>query len=142
MQHYDDSEIKGCLYFSMGALWRKVNALAEHAFAPTGLCPSRALMLILIARRPGIVHTELAGRLFLSQSTVSRFADSLAGDGMISRVKEGRLVHLHTTEKGAALVEGLNACWDRLYADLKKAVGEKTYDPLLALVLAGIAQEI
>lgn len=112
-----------CLYFTAGSLSRAVGRLADAAFAPTGLSPSHAFVLMLAAEEPGIGPGELAERLSLAPSTVTRFVDQLVAKGLLTRTAEGRTARLAATSRGLGLLKGVEQAWKRLHIAYVSVLG-------------------
>lgn len=113
-----------CLYFTANAVAREVNRIADEALAPSGLCPSGALLLSLVVDRPGLGPSEAAEVLHLAPSSITRFADGLERKGLIERRTQGRQSMLHATPQGVERRSQVLACWETLHARYSAAVGE------------------
>lgn len=113
-----------CLFFASTALARTLSRLGEQVFAPTGLSPSHAFLLMLVIENPGITPSDLAGRLHLAQSTVTRFVDQLARKGLVERKAAGRASLISPTQSGSDLSPVLSRAWRELYDRYSEALGE------------------
>ena len=112
-----------CLYFTANSLGRSITRLAEEAFRPTGLSPSHAFVLMTAAGSPGIGPGDLAAKLALAPSTVTRFVDALVAKGLLSRTAEGRAARLAATPAGLALLKGIEKSWKRLHRAYSDVLG-------------------
>jgi DNA-binding MarR family transcriptional regulator len=106
-----------CLYFTAGALAREMSHRADRAFATTGLTPTQAFALLCIADEPGVNPSEIAGRLHIAPSTVTRAVDTLRDRGLVETTSAGRAVDIAATKAGAAMVETVMNAWHALYED-------------------------
>ena len=62
-----------CLYYSANALAREIGKIADEEFAPTGLAPSQAFMMMTVIEKPGIQPMEISHIMMLAPSTITRF---------------------------------------------------------------------
>lgn len=114
-----------CLYFTANSLARTVSRMAEEEFGKLGLSPSHAFLLMVAVDEPGISQKDLAERLHLAQSTVSRFVDSLVLRGFVEKKATGKVAHIFPTAKGEAQVEEMNTAWHALYQRYSAILGEE-----------------
>lgn len=113
-----------CLFFTSTALARTLSRLGEQVFSPTGLSPSHAFLLMLVIENPGITPSDLAGRLHLAQSTVTRFVDQLARKNLVERKSSGRASLISPTQAGRDLSPVLSRAWRELYDRYSEVLGE------------------
>jgi len=114
-----------CLYFTANALARTVTRMAEESFAPTGLSPSQAFLLMLTVESPGVTPSELAARLHLAPSTVTRLADGMVRKGFVERRAHGKSSHIFPTAKGRGMAKAILAAWKDLHHAYSKILGEQ-----------------
>jgi DNA-binding MarR family transcriptional regulator len=128
-----DSPFCNCLYFTANALGRAMTSMAEEEFAPLGLNPSQAFLLMQINKHPGIRPGELSEMMLLSPSTITRLLDKLELKKFIERKGRGREVALYPTSKSEVIQEDLMKHWSGLnksYSDLlgKRSAKQLTRD--------------
>lgn len=124
------SLLDGCLYFTSNALTRAITRMAEKAFAPVAMTPSHAFLLMLAIDRPGITQKELAAKLHLAPSTVSRFVDALVRRDFLEKETAGRNTFIHPTQKGCEMLEPIQACWQNLHDRYVVVLGDAASDHL------------
>jgi DNA-binding MarR family transcriptional regulator len=115
--------LTGCLYFTANSLSRVITRMADEQFRITGLSPSHAFLMMVLFEDPGIGPKELAKRLELAPSTVTRFLDYLQNKGFIERISEGKIFRLYPTAKGKELKEPIGSAWQGLHDEYSKLLG-------------------
>ena len=113
-----------CLFFSVGALHRKLGVMADEAFSRAGLAPSYGFLLMTVNRNPGISAGELARTMILSPSTLTRLVDKMVREGYIIRRKEGKYRYLSPTDKSTALQQTLLDSWQELFENYTGILGD------------------
>jgi MarR family transcriptional regulator, organic hydroperoxide resistance regulator len=114
----------GCLFFASNALARNISRLAEEAYAPTGLAPSHAMLLMVVIDEPGIGPSEIAEIMLLQPSTVTRFVEKLEQKGLVQRKTKGKFTEVYPTAEGTAINMKVKAAWMDLYRNYNAALGE------------------
>ena len=112
-----------CLFYTSNALARVTTRVAAEAFAPTGLAPSAAYVLLSVLRDPGCGPGHVAEVMMLDRSTVTRLIEGLEKKGLVRRQARGRTVELSPTAAGLALEAQLKQCGRRAYERFQKLVG-------------------
>lgn len=110
------------------AFWEAKRAMiyaAEEAMGRHGVREGQQFILMVLWREDGLPPGEIARRLGLATSTVTRAATRMVGTGLLVRKPhpgDARLVGIHLTERGRGLRDELNremrALTDRALAGL------------------------
>lgn len=117
-----------CLYFNTNALARTVTRIWAEAYKPFELSPPHAFLLRAVASQPGISPRELARKLELSRSTVTRFLDNLEARGFLERGpsgQDGRELAIQPTDKTIAIQADLDKIGARLSKKMTEYFGQK-----------------
>lgn len=125
-----ENYLKECLYFTANRLGRVITKMAEDEFAVSGLSPTYGFLLMAVYEKEGISQKELGGILHLQPSTVTRLVEKLVSKGMIYNRVEGRLSLIYATDKGKALEDVINQCWNNLRARYSAILGAQEGDEL------------
>lgn len=123
-----------CLYFTANSLARVITRMAEEEFGKTGLSPSHAFLVMLVNEHPGIAQKELADKLQLAPSTVTRFIDSLVYKGYLTRQTEGKASKVYPTDEGKNLQSTIEDAWTNLHMRYAKVLGLREGDALTAMI--------
>lgn len=99
--------------------------MAEEAFSVIGLSPSYAFLLMIVNENAGIQPGEIAVKMQLTPSTVTRLIDKLEHKGFLERTAEGRSTRVYATDKSLALQEKLLGSWRGLYKSYAGILGEE-----------------
>ncbi|MBI5060053.1 MarR family transcriptional regulator [candidate division KSB1 bacterium] len=134
MNDKGDSKYCNCLYYSANALARVLTKLAEEEFAPTGLAPSYAFLLMTVNRKPGIQPMEIARHMQLAASTVTRLVEQMEHRGYLRREPEGRATRVYPTDSSLALDEQIRSCWRALFERYSAVIGREAGRELTAQV--------
>jgi len=129
-----DILLKDCLYFTVSHLSRTINRMAEEAFAPTGLSPTYAFLLMLAAENPGISQKDLCSALNLMPSTLTRFVDKLEAKHLVFRQSEGKNSLIYLTDEGRALQPAITEAWGTLYHKYSAVLGYDNGNELTKII--------
>lgn len=119
----DESFLHNCLFFTTNRLSRAITKMAEEEFAMTGLTPMYGYLIRLVIGNPGIPHKELAEKLYISPSTLTRFVDKLVSKQLVERQVQGKNVFLYPTEKGRELEHTIRAASKNFYNRYQRILG-------------------
>ncbi len=126
--------LNGCLYFKANSLARVISRMADEEFGKLGMTPSHAFLLMVAVDEPGISQKELAGKLHLAQSTVSRFVDTLVLREFVKKKAVGKLAHVYPTEKGIQQMGDIQSAWKGLYRRYSQILGKEEAKALTCMI--------
>ncbi len=114
-----------CLYYSANALARGITKMAEEAFSVVNLAPSYAFIVMTVNKNSGLQAGELAERMMLKPSTVTRLLEKLETQDLVKRQTEGRLTLIYSTPKSMEINNKIENAWYTLYQNYIAILGEE-----------------
>jgi DNA-binding MarR family transcriptional regulator len=96
--------------FLLAVLSRRKNLAFRALLAPHGLTPPQFGVLAALSQQPGLPLGEVAGRLCVDQTSLSRTVFSMERAGLLLRRRnrsDRRVLQLHLSERGTALMAKL-----------------------------------
>jgi DNA-binding MarR family transcriptional regulator len=122
----DASEHCVCLHTRMAA--RAITRAYDAAMAPLGLEATQFTLLAAIAANPTGSVTEMADRLALERTSLSRNLAVLSKRGLISSgPTKGRSVTYAVTEPGQSLLAAALPLWRKVQSGLEHKIGEQNW---------------
>jgi DNA-binding MarR family transcriptional regulator len=103
----DERFLYTCLFFTGNRLSRAITKIAEEEFAETGLTPMYGYLIRLAIGTPGISQKELAEKLSVAPSTLTRFVDKLEARKLVERRVLGKNVQIYPTDKAREMEEAI-----------------------------------
>lgn len=121
----DTTDFEKNFYFSIAALYRRINKIATQEIAFTGFTPSYAFLILAVKEQPGIRISELAKKLQLEISTVTRLIEKLESRNFIIRDSAPGISRVYLSESGNQIHDNMIAGIKRITSELKSMIGKK-----------------
>ena len=125
-----------CPYFTSASFARVISQMAEEEcqLGGTGLSPAHVYLIILVNDNEGISPSELAQKLNLAPSTITRMIDKLVTKGILERKIEGKNSMTYPTEKSLEMQKYIVETFQRLYKRFTDILGKKDGYKLIKMI--------
>ncbi|WP_125572008.1 MarR family winged helix-turn-helix transcriptional regulator [Lacticaseibacillus songhuajiangensis] len=105
-----------CAYFTAARYMRTVEQLADRVFAPTGMKPAYAYIMMALEDTHPLTVSELARSLGYERSTVSRMVRTLAETNLVQLSSAGRATAVELGPAADDFLVIANRCLDKFGA--------------------------
>lgn len=124
-----------CLAARTRLINRTITGIYDEALRPLGLTANQLTVLVIIARRGPIAPREIAERLNMEKSTVSRNIALMRKNGWVNMAspEAGHGQHLTLSKPGRALVKKSLPAWELAQTQAKVVLGQGGADSILTL---------
>ena len=115
---------------------RRVSQAYDRALKPAGLKLSQYSVLANVARAEGVTITQLAARMGLDRTTLTRNLRPMISTGWIrlKAARDRRAQAVHLTASGTAMLERARPLWREAERSFAKRLGPERLDALRALL--------
>ncbi len=119
-----------CVFFNSNELVRKINRIWDEAYQQAGLSAPHAYMLRMVAAEPNLLQRDIAEKLQLEKSTITRFTRVLTEKDLITKAntEDGRQNSLVVTAKGKKLAAKLDKIGTGLYKKMQQQLGPQHFN--------------
>lgn len=121
-----------CMYFSTGALARKIEKLAIESWKPVDLSPSHGYLLMTVIEEPGIQPGALAHEMQLKPSSVTRLIEKLEEKKLVVRTSEGKITNVYPTPKAKEMHGKLKECLHRFSSSYSSVLGKEECSKMIS----------
>ncbi len=124
-----------CLAVRVRLLSRTITAIYDDALRPLGFTTGQLNVLVIIAKRGPISPSEIAGRLNMEKSTVSRNLARMRDNGWITVAagESGHKQRLTLNGRGKALLERALPAWEEAQTRTKALLGQRGADSIRSI---------
>jgi len=115
---------------------RALTQLYDDAMAPTGVRVTQFSLLRTLAASGTLRISDLANRLLLDRTALSRNLDPLVEQGLVDIVQgdDGRTRQAALTKKGTAAVKAATPYWAHAQKEVAARLGREKLDALIAVL--------
>ncbi len=116
-----------CLAVRVRLLNRTITAIYDDALRPLGVTAGQLNILVVIAKRGPLSPGDVARRLNMEKSTVSRNIERMRTNGWLNvkAAESGRRQYLALTRQGKTLLERSVPAWDEAQTEAKAVLGQR-----------------
>ncbi len=122
-----------CACFNLRKATRMVTQLYDEALKPAGIRATQLMVLAATRFAGPISVNQLADRIVMDRTTLTRNLKPLQRDGLIT-VRPGddlRVREVSLTAKGRKTLDRAYPLWERVQAKLREQLGDRRVDQLL-----------
>jgi len=125
-----------CPYFTSASFARVIQQMADEEcqLGSTGLSPAHVYLIVLVNDNEGISPSELAQKLNLAPSTITRMIDKLVSKGILERKIEGKNSLTYPTDKSREMQKHIVDTFQRLYKRVTDVLGKKEGYKLIKMI--------
>ena len=135
-RHTSEEYMHRCPYFTSASFARVISQIADEEcqLGGTGLSPAHVYLIILVNDNEGISPSELAQKLNLAPSTITRMIDKLVTKGILERRTEGKNSMTYPTEKSMEMQKYIVETFQRIYKRFTDVLGRKEGYKLIKMI--------
>ena len=127
-----DTIATDCLAVRVRLLNRTITAIYDDALRPLGLTAGQLNVLVIIAKRGPISPGEIARRLNMEKSTISRNLARMRDNGWITVTAgdSGHKQRLTLNRRGKALLKRTLPAWEEAQTQARAVLGQRGADSI------------
>jgi MarR family transcriptional regulator, organic hydroperoxide resistance regulator len=128
------------MYSEANSFSREISRHYDSYFEESGLTTSYVELLLILLHSGECSQKEIAERMNLAPSTITRFIGKLKKSGYIEKSRDGKTMSVSLDEKKKEQVIELEQLFNRAEEDLKVVLGQKFIETTGRLLKYGITQ--
>jgi DNA-binding MarR family transcriptional regulator len=134
MDQSDFEKLKRCAIGNLRKTSRAATLFGDTVLQPTGLKVTQFTMLGAIAEQGSLSVGQLAAKMLMDQTSVTRSLKLLKEMGLVSSVQgsDGRTRLVSVTPEGYRKLDEIMPLWEKTYAMLVDRLGQEHFDRLLS----------
>lgn len=116
---------------------RTLTSFFDERLAQFNLATSYIELMILMKENEAVSQKEIAEKLSLAPSTITRFVDKLKKEGYVTKKRDGRNVTIQLTEKGRSTADEMEREYRLVVNEIRQLMGEKYLETVGKLLKYG-----
>lgn len=116
---------------------REITSHFDSYFEDYDLATSYVELLLIIDEDNELSQNDLAEKMMLAPSTITRFVNKLVKKGLVQKKKVGRTAVITLSEKGKSQLPVLKSRFDEAVSDLEGILSDKYVHTTKELLLHG-----
>lgn len=125
------------MHLASNTFSREITRHFDSYFEEYGLTTSYVELLLILQDQDELSQNDLADKMKLAPSTITRFVNKLVKKGLIEKKKVGRTAIITLSRKGQVLSLALKRSFDSAVNDLERIMGKKYVHTTKELLLHG-----
>ena len=118
---------------------REISQHFDSYFEEYNLATSYIELILLVQQEGVLTQKELAEKMNLAPSTITRFVQKLVKTGYVEKSKDGRVATIKLTANAESAAKKMRRSYEKAVHDLKEKLGEKFVDTTEQLLQHGTA---
>ena len=141
MAELDFTRLKRCACSNIRGTARALTQFYDEVLQPTGLRTTQFSMLVNIVMYEQVTVSELADKLLMDQTTVTRNLKVLKDQGLVESGPgvDKRTRHITITRQGEQTLERMLGLWETAQTHIIEGLGEERFRSLLGELSAVVA---
>lgn len=125
------------MHSAANAFSREITRHFDSYFENYDLATSYVELLLILQEDDELSQNDLAEKMKLAPSTITRFVNKLEKKGFVQKKKVGRTAIITLSKKGKSVLPDLKNSFDNAVRDLEEVLGRKYVHTTKELLLHG-----
>lgn len=128
------------MHFTVNSFNRELSRMFDSHFEEEGLATSYIELLLFLYAEKSLSQNQIAERMNLAPSTITRFIRKLEKLNLVEKKKQGRSVEIDLTDNGKKMCPRVQKKYEAAVGELETLLGEKYVTTVEQLLEHGVKQ--
>lgn len=110
---------------SVNSFSRTLTSFFDERLSRFNLATSYIELMILMKENESVTQKEIADKLSLAPSTITRFVDKLKKEGYLTKKRDGRNMTIELTDKGRSVSSEMDNAYQAVVEEVRGLMGDK-----------------